>query len=152
MYRLKALIHYAKGKCNVFIGGLALTDLVENNYGFFSRVFGDIEGPKKYKNIAKFLVYNRLTYSVSVHQMFDVYSRELMEALRMKKIPSERSIYRSMEKIGRIFPILMERYQDFVNDHSLEDNEQFMDFSASYFVGNRSDIGAFGYSKDHRHE
>ena len=55
-----------------------------------------------------------------------------------------------MEKIGRIFPVLMERYQDFLNDHNLGDNERFIDFSASYFVGNRSDIGAFGHSKDHR--
>ena len=132
------------------LGGLALIDLVENNYGFFSRIFGDIEGPNEFKNIAKFFVYNRLTYSVSVHQMLDAYSRELMEELGMKKIPSERSIYRSLEKIGRIFPVLLERYQDFLNDHNLGDNEQFIDFSASYFVGNRSDIGAFGYSKDHR--
>ena len=44
-----------------------------------------------------------------------------------------------MEKIGRIFPVLMERCRDFLNDHNLEDNEQFIDFSASYFVGNRSD-------------
>ena len=132
------------------LGGLALIDLVENNYGFFSRVFGDIEGPKEFKNIAKFLIYNRLTHSVSVHQMLDAYSRELMEELGMKKIPSERSIYRSLEKIGRIFPVLLERYQSFLNDHDLGDNEQFIDFSTSYFVGNRSDIGAFGYSKDHR--
>lgn len=132
------------------LGGLALIDLVENNHGFFSRVFGNIEGPKEFKNIAKFLVYNRLTYSVSVHQMLDVYANELIEELGIKKIPSERSIYRSLEKMGRIFPVLLERYQDFLNDHNLADNEQFIDFSASYFVGNRSDIGAFGYSKDHR--
>ena len=63
------------------LGGLALIDLVENNYRFFSRVFGDIEGQKEFKNVAKFLVYNKLTYSVSVHQMLDVYSMELMEEL-----------------------------------------------------------------------
>ena len=132
------------------LGGLALIDLVERDYGFFSHVFGDIKGPKEFKNIAKFLIYNRLTHSVSVHQMLDAYPQELMEELGMKKIPSERSIYRSLEKIGRIFPVLLERYQSFLNDHDLGDNEQFIDFSTSYFVGKRSDIGAFGYSKDHR--
>jgi hypothetical protein len=132
------------------LGGLALVDLVERDYSLFSSVFGDIKGTKEFRNIAKFLVYNRLTYSVSIHQMLDVYSKELMEELGMKSMPSERSIYRSLEKIGRLFPVLLERYQNFLRDHNLWDNEQFIDFSASYFVGNRSDIGAFGYSKDHR--
>ncbi|MEM3431532.1 MAG: hypothetical protein QW783_03240 [Candidatus Micrarchaeia archaeon] len=63
------------------LGGLALIDLVERDYEFFSCIFGDIKGPKEFKNIAKFLSYNRLTYSVSVHQMLDVYPWELMEEL-----------------------------------------------------------------------
>ncbi|MEM4058809.1 MAG: hypothetical protein QXZ12_08860 [Thermoplasmata archaeon] len=82
--------------------------------------------------------------------MLDVYPRELIEELEMKKIPSERSIYRSLEKMGRIFSVLLERYQNFLNDHNLADTEQFIDFSASYFVGSRSDMSAFSYSKDHR--
>jgi len=132
------------------LGGLALIDLVEKDYGLFSKIFGDIQGPKEFKNIAKFLVYNRLAYSVSVHQMLDVYPKELIEELGMKKTPSERSIYRTLEKIGRMFPLLLDRYQGFLKDHVLADNEQFIDFSSSYFVGTRSDMGAYGYSKDHR--
>lgn len=132
------------------LGGLALIDLVEKDYGFFSKIFGNIQGSKEFKNIVKFLFYNRLTYSVSVHQMLDAEPLELMEELGMKDIPSERSIYRTLEKTGRIFPVLMERYQGFINEYNLGDNEQFIDFSASYFTGSKSGIGAFGYSKDHR--
>ncbi|MEM0133761.1 MAG: hypothetical protein QXU18_00825 [Thermoplasmatales archaeon] len=97
-------------------------------------------------NFAKFLVYSRSTHPVFVRQMLEIYLKELIEELGIKNTPSERSIYRSLEKIGRIIPVLLEKYQNFLNYLGISGNELFIGFPVFYFVRNRSDIGAVGSS------
>ncbi len=35
------------------LGGLALIDFIDKNYGFFSDIFGNIPGPKEFMNRVK---------------------------------------------------------------------------------------------------
>jgi hypothetical protein len=53
-------------------------------------------------------------------------------------MPSERNLYRALEKIGKNFPIILDRFQQFIKKHDLADSEQIIDFSSTYFEGNKS--------------
>ena len=46
--------------------------------------------------------------------------------------------------------VLLERYQLFLKKYNLAYNKKFIDFSFSYFEGTKSELGAYGYSKDKR--
>jgi len=43
-------------------------------------------------------------------------------------IKSERTLYRVLERIGKFFPVLLERYQQFLIENGLADNRQIIDF------------------------
>ena len=75
---------------------------------------------------------------------------EKFELLGIKKAPSERSLYMSIQKIGRIFPVLRERYQDIISEKRLIGKDQISNFSSSYFEGKNAEFAAHGYSRDHR--
>ncbi|MGC8663989.1 MAG: transposase, partial [Thermoplasmata archaeon] len=133
------------------LGGLALIELAEKYFSVFSEIFGNIHAESMdFQKIGELLVYNRLTHSVSIHQIMNTYPTEVFRDLGFKHIPSERSIYRALEKVGRLFPVLLERYQLFLKKYDLADDKQFIDFSSSYFEGTKSELGAYGYSKDKR--
>ena len=55
-----------------------------------------------------------------------------------------------MERIGKYFPIIHERYQEFLGKHGLVDDTQIIDFSSSYFEGKKCSLGKLGYSRDKR--
>ena len=71
-----------------------------------------------------------------------------MQQLGLKDRTAERSIYRSLERIGEFFPIVMSQYQQFIKDHDLIDAKQIIDFSSSYFEGKQAKMGKKGYSRD----
>jgi transposase len=98
----------------------------------------------------EYLVHNKLTYSVSIHQMLEVYPEELMRQLGMKRMPSERTLYRTLERVGRGFPVLHERYQQFVRENELADSIQLMDTPSTYVEGEKAELAEFGYSRDKR--
>jgi transposase len=133
------------------LGGLALIDFAEKHYSVFSEIFGNIqEESMDFQKIIELLIYNRLTHSVSIHQIKNTYPIEVFQDLGFKHIPSERSIYRALEKVGRLSSVLLERYQLFLKKYNLAYNKKFIDFSSSYFEGTKSELGAYGYSKDKR--
>jgi transposase len=68
----------------------------------------------------------------------------------MKEKPSERALYRTVEQVGKCYPLLMARYQDIIKEHGLVDKNQVGDFSSSYFEGEKAELGALGYSRDKR--
>jgi transposase len=63
-------------------------------------------------------------------------------------MPSERSLYRSVERAGRGFALVMDQHQIIINKFDLASKEQFLDFSSTYFEGKAVDVGDFGYSRD----
>lgn len=85
---------------------------IEKDYGVFQTIFKGIEGNmKEFVPLTKFLTYNKLTHSVSIHQILEVYPKESFQQLGIKEEHSERTLYRVLEKIGKDFPIILENYQ-----------------------------------------
>ena len=133
------------------LGGYALIQKIEKSYGLFSHIFQGIGGrTKDFIPIILLHVYNKLSHSVSVSKIHETYPTELFEKLGMKSIAKERSLFRGLERIGKYFPIILGRYQDFLTTHGLADDKQIIDFSSSYFEGVKSQLGKLGYSRDKR--
>jgi len=133
------------------LGGFALIKKIEKSYGLFSHIFQGIGGRMKdFIPIILLHVYNKLSHSVSVSQILETYPTELFEHIGMKSSVKERSLFRVLERIGKYFTIILERYQDFLTAHALVDNNQILDFSSTYFEGVKTQLGKFGYSRDKR--
>lgn len=138
-----------KNHTAVSIGSLALIEKVNDEYQFFSRIFSGIGG--KVKNLTsslKLLLYNKLEESFSINQMVNGYSPKLFELLKFDEIPSDRTLYRNLSRIGKNHTFLLENYQQFIKTENFVADKQFMDFSSSYFEGKKAAFGALGYSRD----
>ena len=132
------------------IGNVALINKVNEKFGLFDYLFRDLNcKAKNIKQTAKLLSYNRLGDCVSINQLASVYPEELFERLGYRKIPADRSIYRDLDRIGQRVPFLHGRYQEVIKNNGLASEKQFVDFSSSYFEGNKSKLGELGYSRDH---
>jgi transposase len=133
------------------LGGIALLDKAEKDFGLLSGIFGGItKKAKDFEGRIRLLLYNRLTHGVSVHRILDTYPSDTFELLGIKRDPSERSLYRAVEQVGKCYPVLLEQYHAILKAHGLVDNSQLMDFSSTYFEGEKADLGTFGYSRDRR--
>ncbi|EQD42832.1 transposase, IS4 family protein, partial [mine drainage metagenome] len=53
-------------------------------------------------------------------------------------------------KIGRFFPIIQERYQNFLEKKNLVDKIQNLDWTSASLEGTMTELAAYGYSKDKR--
>lgn len=140
-----------KNNVAVSIGSLALIEKVNDEYQFFSKIFCGIGG--KARNLipsTKLFIYNRLDECFSINQIINGCSLELFELLMFKKIPSDRTLYRDLSRIGKNHTFIIENYQQFINDEKLVADKQFIDFSSSYFEGKTAAFGALGYSRDHQ--
>mgnify|MGYP001571839023 CR=1 FL=1 len=138
-----------KNNVTFSIGNVALIDKVNEKYQLFN-IFNSLGcKAKNIKQSAKLFCYNRLGDCVSINQLTSVYPEELFEALEFKEMPSERTLYRDLERIGKRVPFLQARYQDLIKKKDLVSEKQFFDFSSSYFEGNKSKLGELGYSRDH---
>lgn len=132
------------------IGSIALIDKVNARFGFFDRLFeGLAPRAKTLRKTAKLLVYNRLSECVSINQIHSVYPAEVFEYLGFEDSPSKRTIYRDLERIGANFQFIVKKYQQLLKKENLISKKQFIDFSSSYFEGNKSELSEFGYSRDH---
>ena len=122
---------------------------VENHFGLFHSLFNDVKGKSKdFIPLTKLLTCNKLTHSVSINQINNTYPLEFMQQLGMKNIPPEKSMYRALGRIGRCFPVILDRYQQLIKRYRLVDKKQIIDFSSSYFEGIKSELAQFGYSRD----
>lgn len=133
------------------IGSVAIIDKANVSFNFFDFLFNGIGGKvKNLKECAKLFVYNKLASSVSVNQIGEIYPFELFEQLGFAEKPSERSLYRNLERIGDNHKFIMEKYQKLLQKHDLISKEQFIDFSSSYFEGKKSELSKLGYSRDNQ--
>lgn len=133
------------------LGGLLILEKIDKEYCFFKNVFKDISGRMKdFIPLVKLHIYNKLTHSVSVHQMLNTYSDEVMKQVNIEGNASERTLYRTLERAGRNFSVLHHNYQDFLQKNNLIDDKQLTDFSSFYVEGKNSELSEYGYSRDRR--
>jgi len=131
------------------LGSVAIIDKADVSFGFFDFLFSGIGGKaKNIKECAKLFAYNRLASCVSVNQICEIYPSELFEQLGFNEKPSERSLYRNLERIGNNHKFIIEKYQQLLKKYDLISKEQFADFSSSYFEGKKSELSKLGYSRD----
>ena len=139
-----------KQNVTLSIGGIALIKKVNEKFGLFDHLFNNLgTKAKNIKNSAKLFCYNRIGDCLSINQLNSVYPIELFKEIGFKKIPSDRSLYRDLERIGQRVPFLQGRYQEILKKNNLASAKQFLDFSSSYFEGHKSKLGELGYSRDH---
>jgi len=132
------------------LGSIVLINKVEKSFGVFSEIFSGISGKvKDFTGCVKLHIYNKLTHSVSTHQILETYPEEISPYLGMKEMPAERKLYRTLERIGKYFPVLLNRYQNLIKSTGFIDSKQVIDFSSTYFEGKKADMGRLGYSRDH---
>ena len=75
------------------LGGITLIDKVEKDFGLISGVFSCISNKAKdLEARVKLLLYNHLTYAVSVHRILETYPEEVFEILKFVRKPSEHSL------------------------------------------------------------
>ena len=136
----------------ISLGVVVMIQQIENHYDLFKNLFSDIGiKTKQFIPIVKLLVGNKLTHAVSIRQIPETYPPEFSQQLGMNEPLAERSLYRTLERIGKNFPVFLERYHQFLKKHNLIDQLQVIDFSSSYLEGGeKSELASYGYSRDKR--
>jgi transposase len=136
----------------ISLGAVVMIHQIENRYGLFQSLFSDTGiKTKQFIPLVKLLVGNKLTQAVSVHQIPETYPIEFSRQLGMNEPLAERTLYRTLERIGKNFPVFLEQYQQFLKKHDLIDHDQIIDFSSSYLEGGKkSELASYGYSRDKR--
>ena len=133
------------------VGNMSLFGKVDKHYDFSNKLFGKIGGKAKdFVKYVKVLICNKLSHSVSVHQIPNVYPREAFELMGLTDTPSERKLYRTVESMGDKYQFILTRYQELLLEHNLVSDKQFVDFSNSNIEGNKSDLCQFGFQKDYK--
>lgn len=140
-----------KNNVTFSIGNVAVIDKVNEKFKLFDYLFSNLNTKaKNIKQSAKLFVYNRLGSCASINRITEVYPEELFQTLGFDNKPSDRTLYRDLERIGKRFPFLQEKYQIILQKNNLVSDKQFLDFSSTYFEGNKSELGALGYSRDNQ--
>ena len=106
------------------IGNIVLIDRIKKDYGYFDFLFGKIGGKAKdFQKIVKSLIYNKLTDNVSINQIANIYPDETFEYFGLKETPAERNFYRTIERLGDKFDIILELHQQFLVKKDLASKE-----------------------------
>jgi hypothetical protein len=124
-----------KTNAAVNIGSVALIEKVNDEYRFFPRIFSGVGG--KARNLissAKLFICNRIDECFSINQIKNGCSSELFELLKFKEIPSDRTLYRDLSRIGKNHTFILGNYQQFITEENLVADKQFMDFSFSKVI------------------
>ena len=138
-----------KPNISIPLGSIVMLKKVEKHYGLFHSLFDEIKGKStSFVPLTKVLTCNKLTHSVSVHQINNTYPLEFMQQLDLKDKTGERTMYRALERVGQYFPVVLNQYQQFIKRHDLIEEKQIIDFSSSYFEGKQAEMGKQGYSRD----
>ena len=131
------------------IGSFALIEKVDAQTNFFEKIFAKTAGKAKtYLPCIKLLMYNKLGNCHSINRVNDFLPQELAQILGFEKQPGIKQFYRAVERLGEHHALILENYQQFIKQLDLIDDQQFADFSSSYFEGNQSPMGKLGYSRD----
>lgn len=131
------------------VGNLAVIEKADGLLGgYFEKVFGGIGGrARDFVPYVKLFAYNRLGDCLATNRMLS-YPDDLFRRLGFGNTPSERSLYRTIERVGKSHAIVLEQHQRIIEEHGLVTKEQFADFSSSYFEGKAEALGEYGYSRD----
>lgn len=131
------------------IGNVALIDKADAQTGFFKAVIDGIGGrAKDFTPQVKLLINNRLGHCLSVNRLLEFSYPELLHILGFEGSISERSIYRTIERLGENYQVIIRKYQRWIEKQGLVDSEQFADFTSAYFEGINCPLGKLGYSRD----
>ena len=123
------------------LGSISIIDKIEKDFGLISGIFGKAGGKtRNFVGAIKLLLCNRIDGAVSLHQILPMSSDERLELLGINSKISERSLYRNLQKVGREFHILLQRYQSIIKKYGLVDGIQISDFSSSYFEGKKAEF------------
>ena len=136
----------------ISLGAVVMIHQIENRYGLFKNLFSDVGvNTKNFIPNVKVLIGNKLTHSVSILQIPETYPTEFARQLGMNEPLKERTLNRTLERIGQHFPVVLLRYQQFLKKYGLIDQQQIIDFSSSYLEGGKkSELANYGYSRDKR--
>jgi len=133
------------------IGSIALIDKADAQTGFFKTVFGGLGGrAKDFIPAVKLLMVNKLEESVAIHRLLDFMPMEKLSLLGFRKGISDRTLNRTLERLGENSKFVIDKYQKWVKENKLDDKIQNVDFSSSYFEGNECTLAKLGYSRDHQ--
>ena len=133
------------------IGSIALIEKADAQTGFFRDVFSGIGGrARDFIPAVKLLMANKLEESVAVHRILDFTPKEKLSLLGFRKEISDRTLNRTLERLGEKGQFIMAKYQKWVKKNGLIDRIQNIDFSSSYFEGDNCDLAKLGYSRDHQ--
>ncbi len=133
------------------IGSTALIDKADAQTGFFKTVFGGLGGrARDFVPAVKLLMVNKLEESVAIHRVLDFMPMEKLKLLGFRNGTSDRTLNRTLERLGENCQFIIDRYQNWVKDNKLDDKIQNVDFSSSYFEGNDCALAKLGYSRDHQ--
>jgi transposase len=147
--RISPYISFMKQNISIPLGGIVMLNKVEKHYGLFNHIFQGVEGKAtSFIPLVKVLTCNKLSHAVSVLQINNTYPLEFMKQLGLDEKTGDRTIYRTLERIGTYFPFMLHQYQQFIKQHQLIEKEQIIDFSSSYFEGKQAELGKRGYSRD----
>lgn len=131
------------------IGNVALIDKADAQTGFFKAVLGNVGGrAKSFIPSVKLLINNRLSNCLSVNRLLEFTPQELLDILGFEETTSERSIYRTVERLGEKHQLILQKYQRWMDNQKLIDPVQFADFTSAYFEGDNCPLGKLGYSRD----
>ncbi len=102
--RMFPYIPIMKPNISIPLGSIVMLKKVEKHYGLFHSLFDEIKGKStSFIPLTKVLTCNKLTHSVSVHQINNTYPLEFMRQLGLKDKTGERTMYRALERVGAIF-------------------------------------------------
>lgn len=133
------------------IGSVALIDKADAQTGFFKTVFDGIGGKARdFIPAIKLLMINKLEESVAIHRLLDFMPMEKLSLLGFRKGISDRTLNRTLERLGEKSQFVIDHYQQWIKENKLNDKIQNVDFSSSYFEGNDCTLAKLGYSRDHQ--
>ncbi|MHA1290841.1 MAG: hypothetical protein ACTSPB_25940 [Candidatus Thorarchaeota archaeon] len=137
------------GNVTFGLGSIALIDKVEDYLnGYFEKVLEEIGGKAQdFIPCVKLLIANRMGDCHSIHRLEDL-PEEYYQQLRFSSPKSNRTLNRTLERLGKSYQFIVHNHQKVIKEHDLVTKEQFLDFSSTYFEGKNSELGELGYSRD----
>ena len=133
------------------IGSVALIEKADAQTAFFNSVFWGLGGrARDFIPCIKLLMTNKLEESVAISRLPDITPKEKLDILGFKNPTSDRTLNRTLERIGENQQFVMDNYQLWVKVNDLVDKTQDLDFSSSYFEGHKCGLAELGYSRDHQ--
>jgi transposase len=131
------------------IGNIALIEKADDELGgYFNKVFDGVAGKAKdFISCVKMLIANRMGDCFAITHLSDLPVEYYLQ-LGFTAPKSDRTLNRTLERVGQMHQFIIKRHQDVIKEHDLVTKEQFPDFSSSYFEGKSSPLGELGFSRD----